>query len=209
MPNAKTYDVDVLTNGILAGMVDNLLADEMIDVALEAYRAEKNQGVKNDSEKKAVERKLNALNVEIARLVDATMKMANPPAEFYRKIEATEMERASLEERLHQLSGAAGNLLQFPVNSPKFKDVYRKSVYEVHRAMTNKPDTPESRVAFRNLIDSIVVHPTGKRMPDEFTPYARIAAIPGLNLFPSHRTTKEVVESLYFDNAVPGKSVSS
>ena len=75
--------------------------------------------------------------------------------------------------------------------------------------MTNKPDTPESRVAFRNLIDSIVVHPTGMRMPYEFTPYARIAAIQGLNLFPSRRTMKEVVDSLYFDNAVPEKSVSS
>jgi hypothetical protein len=67
-------------------MMENLLSEEMIDVALEAYRIDKNQGVKNDSEKKAVERKLNALNVEIARLVDATMKMANPPAEFYKKM---------------------------------------------------------------------------------------------------------------------------
>jgi site-specific DNA recombinase len=193
--HTKTYDVDELKNGILAGMTENLLSDEMIDAALGAYRTEKNQGVKNDSEKKAVERKLNALNVEIARLVDATMKMANPPAEFYRKIETKEVERASLDERLRQLGGPAGNLLQFPVTSPKFKDVYRKSVFEVHRAMTKKPDTPESREAFRNLIDSIVVHPTAKRMPYEFTPYARIAAIRGLNLFPPRRTTKEVIEA--------------
>jgi site-specific DNA recombinase len=90
--------------------------------------------------------------------------------------------------------------------------VYRKSVYEVHRAMTKKPDTPEARVAFRNLIDSIVVHPTAKRMPYEFTPYARIAAIQGLNLFPSRRTTKEVIDAQgfsYSDNAIPEKSVSS
>jgi len=203
-----------LKNGILGGMMENLLSDEMIDVALEAYRLDKSQGVKNDSEKKAVERKLNALNVEIARLVDATMKMANPPAEFYRKIETKEVERASLDERLHQLGGSAGsnNLLQFPTSSPKFKDIYRKSVFEVHRAMTKRPDTPESRTAFRNLIDSIVVHPTAKRMPYEFTPYARIAAIQGLNLFPSRRTTKEVIEAQGLsccDNAVPGKSVSS
>jgi site-specific DNA recombinase len=164
-----------------------------------------------------VQRKLNALNVEIARLVDATMKVNNPPAEFYRKIETKEVERASLDERLHQLGGPGNNLLQFPVTSPKFKDIYRKSVFEVHRAMTKKPDTPESREAFRNLIDSIVVHPTAKRMPYEFTPYARIAAIQGLNLFPPCRTTKEVIAAqglsaqglLYSDNAAPGKSVSS
>lgn len=212
--HTKTYDVDELKNGILAGMVDNLLSDEMIDAALGAYREEKSQGVKNDTEKKAVERKLNALNVEIARLVDATMKMASPPAEFYRKIESKEVERASLDERLHQLGGAAGtnNLLQFPIGSPKFKDIYRKSVTEVYRAMTKRPDTPESRAAFRNLIDSIVVHPTAKRMPYEFTPYARIAAIQGINLFPPRRSTKEVIAAQglsYCDIDVPEKSVSS
>ena len=37
--------------------MENLLSDEMIDVALEAYQLDKSQGVKNDSEKKAVERK--------------------------------------------------------------------------------------------------------------------------------------------------------
>jgi site-specific DNA recombinase len=212
--HSKTYDVEELKNGILGGMVENLLSDEMIDVALEAYRLDKSQGVKNDSEKKAVERKLNALDVEIARLVDATMKMANAPAEFYRKIEAKEIERASFDERLRQLGGSAGtnNLLQFPIGSPKFKDIYRKSVTEVYRAMTNKPDTPESRTAFRNLIDSIVVHPTGKRMPYEFTPYARIAAIQGMDLFPPRRTTKEVIAAQgisYSDIDVPEKSVSS
>ena len=55
--HTKTYDVDELKNGILAGMMENLPSEEMIDVALEAYRIDKNQGVKNDSEKKAVERK--------------------------------------------------------------------------------------------------------------------------------------------------------
>jgi site-specific DNA recombinase len=161
-----------LKNGVLAGMLENLLSDEMIDAALDACRIEKNQGVKNDSEKKTIERKLNAPNVEIARLVDATIKMKDPPAEFCKKIESKEAERASLAERLHQLGGPAGsnNLLQFPIASPKFKDVYRKSVYEVPRAMTKKPDTPESRVAFRNLIDSIVVHPTAKRMPYDSRP---------------------------------------
>jgi DNA invertase Pin-like site-specific DNA recombinase len=212
--HTKTYDVDELKNGILAGMTENLLSDEMIDAALGAYRTEKNQGVKNDSEKKAVERKLNALNLEIARLVDATMKTDNPPAEFYKKIDAKEVERASLDERLHQLGGPGGsnNLLQFPIGSPKFKDIYRKSVFEVHRAMTKKPDTPESREAFRNLIDSIVVHPTAKRMPYEFTPYARIAAIQGVNLFPACRTTKEVIAAQGLscsDNANTEKSVSS
>lgn len=209
--HTKSYDAGTLEKGILAGMVENLLSDEMIDVALGSYRTEKNQGVKNDSEKKAVERKLNAVNVEIAQLVDVTMKTENPSAIWFETINKKEIERASLEERLRQLSGV-GNLLQFPISLPKFRDVYRKSVLEVHRAMTRRPDAPDSRVAFRYLIDSIVVHPTGKREPYEFTPYARVAAIQGLNLFPSHRTTKEVIAAQGLScsyNAKEEKSVSS
>jgi len=44
-------------------------------------------------------------------------------------------------------------------------------------------------------------------MPYEFTPYARIAAIQGMNLFPPCRTTKEVIAAQglsYSDNGVPG-----
>jgi hypothetical protein len=192
--HSKTYDLDQLKNGILDGMVEHLMSDEAIDAALEAYRSEKKIGEQNDSERKAVERKLNSLNLEIARLVDATMKLDNPPAEFYKKIDVKEAERASLDERLRQLGGTAetDNLVPFPI-SPKFREVYRLSVQQVHRAITQNSGAPETRVAFRNLLDHVVVHETGRRAPYEFTPYARIAALQGLNLFPDRRTSKDVI----------------
>lgn len=194
--HSKSYDMDKLLEGVRDGMVAHLTTDEAINAAMEAYRDEKKFGAQNDSERKAVERRLNALNLEIERLVDATMKLASPPEAFYKKIDAKEAERATLDERLHQLGGPAGknNVVAFPVSdTPNFRDVYRKSVMQVHRAISARPTEPESRYALRNLIDSIVVHPTGKRMPYEFTPYAKVAALTGLNLFPGKRSRQEVV----------------
>ncbi|MCA1419443.1 recombinase family protein [Bradyrhizobium sp. BRP23] len=200
--HSKSYDLNKLMEGIRDGMVAHLTTDEAIDAALEAYRNEKKSGERNDSERKAVERRLNALNVEIARLVEATMKLANPPEAFYKKIDAKEAERASLDERLHQLGGPSGgqnNVVPFvAAESPKFREVYRRSVMQVHRAITKHPEAPESRYALAALIDSIVVHPTGKRMPYEFTPYAKVAALMGLNLFPERRSSKEVLAEQAF-----------
>jgi site-specific DNA recombinase len=192
--HTKSYDIEELKNGIRDGMIEHLHSTDAIEAALEAYRDEKKQGERNDTERKAVERKLNALEVEIARAVDMTLKLNNPPAHLLQKIDVMEVERASLDERLHQLGGpiANGKVVPFPI-TPKFIDVYKKSVMEVHAAITNRPDAPETRAAFRDLIDSIVVHPTGKRMPYEFTPYCRIAALQGANLFPARRSTEEVI----------------
>jgi hypothetical protein len=39
----------------------------------------------------------------------------------------------------------------------------------------------------------VVVHPTAKRMPYEFTPYISNAALSGINLFPARRTAREIV----------------
>src|SRR3569623_734769 len=47
-----------------------------------------------------------------------------------------------------------------------------------------KPKAIETRVAFRTLIDCIVVHPGRKRMPYEYTPYLNSAALFGKQLFP-------------------------
>jgi site-specific DNA recombinase len=190
--HSKSYDIDVLREGILDKMIKHLTSDEAIDAAFAAFKAERKSGEKADSQRKALERKLNAINLDIARLVDATLKLDNPPVEFYRKIDAKEVERASLEEQIKHLGPAMadGNVLPFP---PKFKDAYRKNVLQIHKLIAEKPEAAESRVAFSNLIDSIVIHPTGKRMPYEITPFARLAAITGQNPLPARRSTQEVV----------------
>jgi Recombinase len=48
-------------------------------------------------------------------------------------------------------------------------------------------------IAFRNVFERFVVHPTDKRMYCEVTPYARVSAITGINLFPTVRTPEEML----------------
>ena len=65
-------------------------------------------------------------------------------------------------------------------------DAYRMNVDRLYQALTVEGLTPENRMALRSLIDSIVVHPTGFAKPYEFTPYGRLGALMGVDLFPSH-----------------------
>lgn len=68
------------------------------------------------------------------------------------------------------------------------------------------------QAAFRNIFERIVVHPTGKRMPYEVTPYARLTAIMGIELFPKVRSTEEMLGEqgvICTDFGSPEKSVSS
>ncbi len=75
---------------------------------------------------------------------------------------------------------------------------FRKSIESMHAVLTDTKLTEDEvapfRVAFGNVFDRIVVHPTGKRRPVEVTPYARISAIMGVDIVPKMRTAKEVLE---------------
>jgi hypothetical protein len=59
----------------------------------------------------------------------------------------------------------------------------------MHAALTGDLDIQQLapfRAAFRNTFERLVVHPTGRRRQYEVTPYARLSAIMGLELFPKN-----------------------
>jgi site-specific DNA recombinase len=203
----RTYATDQLMDDIRDGMVNHMTSDEAYTAAQEAYRDEKKKGVNNDSKRKALERELNARTLQIERLADTAANLANVPEEFYKKIDKLEAERASLKEQLRLLGSPADNVVLL---HPKFKDVYKASVLRVHKMLTEAPDAPETRTAFHNLVDIIVVHPTAKRMPYAITPYVRLAALMGQNLFPEKRSLKEVFAAQglsYSDNDILANTV--
>jgi hypothetical protein len=49
------------------------------------------------------------------------------------------------------------------------------------------------RAEFRNVFEMFAVHPSPKRHPYRVTPYARLSAIMGAELFPKARTTEEML----------------
>lgn len=131
---------------------------------------------------------LTGLEIQIARLVAAISDSDEPLPALLEALKARETERVGLEERLRQIK--ASNVVTLHPNV--LKD-YRANVEKLHEALVRHPDSQENRFAFRNMIDSIVVHPTGYREPYEVSVFGRLASIMGLDLFPTVRSNKEIL----------------
>jgi hypothetical protein len=103
-------------------------------------------------------------------------------------LEAKETERVGLIERVRLLG--ASNVVTL---HPQVIDTYRQNVEKLHGALTAETVDPGIVSAFRNLMDSIVVQPTGYRQPYVVDAYGRLSAIMGVNLFPTARSGAEIV----------------
>ena len=96
-----------------------------------------------------------------------------------------------------------------PFDHPSFGDRYRLEAKRLVTALKTNPKAIETRVAFRNLVDCIIVHPVRKRMPYEYTPYLNAAALFSMKLFSEDRHKAGTISTIYYDNVHSGKSVSS
>jgi hypothetical protein len=65
-------------------------------------------------------------------------------------------------------------------------------------------------MAFGNIIDSIIVHPTGNAKPYDISLYARLSAVMGeFNLFPTPRSNEEIVAAEGLPRIGTGGTASS
>ena len=112
------------------------------------------------------------------------------PKELLASLKAKEIERKGLEERLRVL-GASTNVVAMPANVIK---AFGQSIETLHEMLKRNPHDPECRTAFANVIDRILVHPTGFGEGYEISLYARLAAIKGgIDLFPKVRSNEEII----------------
>jgi site-specific DNA recombinase len=202
-----TYDLDRLQRDVLAGMKKHLLDPEAFEEATRAYRARRTENNKrNHAELTDVHKQLSRVEVQIDRLVDAITNSSAPIKALTAKLDAAEAERGGLAKRL-QLLQADTNVVELHPSAIK---IYKANIVQLHKALSENALRPENRVAFRNLIDSIVVHPTGKRMPYEFSPYGRPEALmSGVSIFATRRTSKEILQEQGFAKCDKGKPLNS
>jgi site-specific DNA recombinase len=178
----KSYDLAKLEAGVLNGIRGRLTDPELIKATAHGFHAKwAERERKSRSEGATVRKRLNRVQAQIDRLVAAIRDGDAPVGELTAQLKPLAAERVGLQERL-RLAEAEGNVVTL---HPNVIDAYCANVDRLHRALTSEGLTPESRAAFRNLIDSIVVHPTGFAQPYEFTPYGRLDALMGVGLFPS------------------------
>jgi site-specific DNA recombinase len=188
--HSKTYDLGKLETGILEGLKGQLTDPAAIAEAAKAYHtrwAERSRDMRQALD--ADRRGLTRIEIQIDRLVDAIANGGGAVKPLAAKLGELETERVALTERI-RLGQAGTNIVDL---HPGAIESYRANVSKLHGAMISDPHGAATKAAFRNLIDCIVVHPTGKRMPYEFTPYGRLAALMDVDLFPSQRKPREIL----------------
>jgi site-specific DNA recombinase len=189
----RSYCLKILQNTILDGIKHKLTDRERLLELTRSFHkqwAEKQQA--NRVDRDSAERQLNRVTVQIDRIITAISDSDEPVKLLMEKLKALETQRASLAEKV-RLVAANGNVVTLhPAAIDKFGDAMEK----MHAALTGDLDIEQLapfRAAFRNTFERILVHPTGRRQQYEVTPYARLSAIMGLELFPKMRSTTEML----------------
>lgn len=186
----KSYNIDRLKDDVLDDMRDSLPDLEFIKerakaAALEYARIQK----ETNNERLVVEKQYNKVIVQRDRIVLAISDSEDPVPALMDALKAKETERLGLEERLRHVNSAS-NVITL---HPDIVTNYRHTVESMHHALMIDPDKPENRVAFRTLVDHIVVYATAYRAPYRFSTYGRLSAIMGVRLFPTTRSNKEIL----------------
>ena len=109
------------------------------------------------------------------------IKEIGPSPELLEEYKRLQTERDGLNEQLRLIEIEGGSHNVIPLH-PKAIGAYRASIQRLHAALTSNPNSPENRAAFRNVIDTIVVHQTAKRMPYEVDAYGWVGATDGFEL---------------------------
>jgi site-specific DNA recombinase len=204
--HSKSYDLGKLTALAVDGMCTHLTDPERIKAnalakTLEFARLEK----ENNGARQGAVKQFDRLNIQIAKLVRMIDEEDDMPRELLASLKAKEIERKGLEERI-RLLGAESNVTTLHPNVIK---TFGKSIETLYAKLKRNPDDPECRLAFGNIIDSIVVHPTANAKPYDISLYARLSAIMGVDLFPKPRTTKEIAAAEGLPRISAGRTVSS
>lgn len=188
----KSYDLGRLQKGVIEGFRENLTDPKVTAELARTFHARYAENMKNDgAERAAAVKQRNRLVLQIGRIVDAIADSDQALPALVTKLREKEAERAGLEERLRRLGGET-NVVAL---HPNVIENYCKTVKEMHEALLANAESPVHRMAFRNLIDSVVVFPTAARIDYEFDVYGRLSAMLGVDLFPTQRSNQEILES--------------
>ncbi len=203
--NSKSYDLVEIEATVLHGIKHDLDVKALMAYTEGAHKEWAKRQRAASGEREVVERALNRVIEKRDRIVSALTDPDMPLEPLKVKYKEIELERAGLADKLRMIEadGGGGNVVTL---HPAMIRNFRTNIETMHTALTDtklsEAELAPFRVAFGNVFDRIVVHPTGKRRPVEVTPYARISAIMGVDILPKMRTAKEVLEEQGLTNLV-------
>lgn len=202
--NTKSYNLLDIEATVLNGIKSGIDVESIAQFTAGAHKewADRQSGSRQDHDK--VEAEMHRTEEKIARIVTAMTDPDMPLAPLKEKLKALEFERAGLENKLKLIKadGGGDNVVLHPAMIERF----RRDLEKMVAALSNKSLTDDElapfKVAFGNVFERVVVHPTGKRKPVEVTPYARISAILGTEIMPRMRSPEKVVADQGLTNLV-------
>jgi site-specific DNA recombinase len=189
--HAKTYNLDKLTALAIDSMCTHLTDPEFIKEkarakSVEFARLEK----ENNGARQAAVKQHDRLDIQIKKLVRVLEEEDDMPRELLASLKAKEIERKGLEERI-RLLGAESSVTTL---HPHTLQAFGKNIETLHAKLKRNPNDPECRMAFGNILDCVIVHPTAYDAPYDISLYARLSAVMGgVDLFPVSRSTQEII----------------
>jgi DNA invertase Pin-like site-specific DNA recombinase len=135
-----------------------------------------------NTERNTVQRELDRVDVRIRKIIRLTEddEGEDIAPEVQARYKELRVEQRGLQQRLALLDANAT-----PPLLPSAIKALARDVDTLHAMLKDTPDDPACRMALGNLIERVLVHPTGYNQPYDVSLYARHAAYSGtLPLFP-------------------------
>jgi site-specific DNA recombinase len=150
--------------------------------AKELARYEREAG----AERETTERELARVDLRIKKIIRLTEddESDDVPQEVVERLKVLRVEQRGLQQRLEMIGGRT-NVATLHPNAIK---ALARDVDTLHAMLQDSPDDPACRMALGNLIERVLVHPTGFNQPYDVSLFARHAAYVGeLPLFPAYK----------------------
>jgi hypothetical protein len=169
--------------------------------AKELARYEREAG----TERVTTQRALDRVDLRIKKIIRLTEddESDDVPEEVRDRLKVLRVEQRGLRQRLEMIGGKANEATLRP-NAIK---ALARDVDTLHEMLKDSPDDPACRMALGNLIERVLVHPTGHNQPYDVSLFARHAAYVGeLPLFPAYKaknmTTNQILRRINIGNAI-------
>ena len=171
--NARNVSMREIEVRVLRALEQRLLAPDLVEVAIEAFRAERQALASNRVKVRATaERQLAAAKSKLQRYF-RVIEAGGDPAALAAQLNALHAEKLTAEAELARAPLADVILLH-----PSAAQCYREHVGAIHKAIkSGQLFAAEARLIIRSLIDHIVVEPRATGAPLQLTVHGDLAAL--------------------------------
>jgi hypothetical protein len=158
---------------VVKAVEQHLLAPDMVEAAIEAFRAERQALSRERARNRALrERRLADTESKLQRYF-RVIEAGGDPAALAVQLNALHADKLAAEADLADASPADVIVLH-----PNAAQCYREQVSVLHKAIeTGQPFAVEARQIIRSLIDHIVVEPRATGAPVQLTVHGDLAAL--------------------------------